>query len=250
MWPAMSGTAIQVAQSCTRIALVAPRNVLSVSWSRMRTPDAVKTTARPARTAELSFCPALKRPAGGSEPRRRTAHASQARSSSSKRSSCETVRPSLRGLVARTATSPAQKPTAAPMWSVFHSMRSAASDAKTGRYRMRPVAVMTRNVDAATQCAVRSARLNLRMYSVAVGAPNPGVDVVAVLLPVAGRELRDELDPREPLHVLVAVHLGDHEPDRRAVGARERSPVHVVGEHDVRQCRLPERQRVDVRLLE
>src|SRR4249919_3494327 len=111
---------------------------------------------------------------------------------------------------------------------------------------MRPEAVMTRNVDAATQCAVRSARLNRWTYSVAVGAPNPGVDVVAVLLPVAGRELRDELDLREPLHVLVAVHLGDHEPYRGPVSAGEERTVHVVGEHDVRQCRLPERQRVDV----
>src|SRR4249919_1400043 len=99
---------------------------------------------------------------------------------------------------------------------------------------------MTRNVDAATQWAVRSARLNRWTYSVAVGAPNPGVDVVPVLLPVPGRELRDELDLREPLDVLVAVHLGDHEPHRRSVCAGERRAVHVVGEHDARQCRLPE----------
>src|SRR5436190_4963814 len=115
---------------------------------------------------------------------------------------------------------------------------------------MRPVAVMTRNIDAATQWAVRSARLNRWTYSVAVGAPNPGVDVVAVLLPVAWHELWDELDLREPLDVLVAVHLGDHQPYRRAVSPRERSAVHVVGEHDVRQGRLAQRQRVDVRLLE
>ena len=84
-------------------------------------------------TAELSFWPALKRPAGGSAPRLRTAHASQARSSSSKRSSCEAVRPRLRGLTATTATSPAQKPIAAPMWSDFQSIRSAASEANIGR---------------------------------------------------------------------------------------------------------------------
>src|SRR6476661_1579516 len=109
---------------------------------------------------------------------------------------------------------------------------------------------MTRNVTATTQCAVRSARLNRRTYSVAVGAAHPGVDAVAVHLPEPGHELRHELDPGQPLHVLVAVHLGDHEPHRCTVRAGERSVVHVMRKHDVRECRLPERQRVDVWVLE
>src|SRR5436190_8862624 len=250
MWPATRGTATHVAQSWTRIALVAPRKEASDSWSRMSTPDAVKTTASPAMIAAFSFCPALNRPAGGSGPRRLTAHASQARSSSSKRSSSDAVRPRLRGLAATTRTRPAQKPIAAPTWSDFHSMRSAASAANTGRYRIRPVAVMTRKVDATTQCAVRSARPNRRTYSVAVGAADPGVEVIAVLLPVAGHELRNQLDPREPLDVLVAVHLGDHEPHGRAVRPGEWVTVHVMGKHDARKRRLPQRERVDVGPLE
>src|ERR687888_2010015 len=109
---------------------------------------------------------------------------------------------------------------------------------------MRPVAIITRNVDASSQCTARSAWLNRRTYSdaVAVGASDPGIDVVAVLLPVSGDELGDELDPGEPLHVLVAVHLGDHEPERRPVGAAERRAVHMVGEHDLREGRLVERE--------
>ena len=54
---------------------------------------------------------------------------------------------------------------------------------------------------------------------------------------------------RDPLRVLVAVHLRDHDPHRRAVRARERLPVHLVGEHHLREPRLLERERVGVRLL-
>ena len=46
-----------------------------------------------------------------------------------------------------------------------------------------------------------------------------------------------QVDPLQPLDVLVAVHLRDHEPDRGAVLARERDPVHLVGEHHVVRVR-------------
>jgi hypothetical protein len=71
-----------------------------------------------------------------------------------------------------------------------------------------------------------------------------GVLVVAEPFPVAGRLVIHQLDLRQPLDALVAVHLGIHDTRRRAVRARERLTVRVEREHHVVQADLLERGRV------
>jgi hypothetical protein len=56
-------------------------------------------------------------------------------------------------------------------------------------------------------------------------------------------------DPLHPLDVLVPVHLGNHDPDRRPVLTTEWLPVHLIGEHRVGEAGLRERERVDVRVF-
>ena len=149
--------------SCTRIALVRPRTAASVSCRYMSRPLTENTTMRPNTNAVFSFWPALKRPCGGSRPRRVTAQPSQRTSSSSKRSTSEAVwrrRPPVS--LATRMTRPAQNAIAAPRWIDFHSRRLAASSAKTGRYRMSPVASRVRNVTASSQWSERSSGQNRR----------------------------------------------------------------------------------------
>src|SRR5437870_5509087 len=105
---------------------------------------------------------------------------------------------------------------------------------------------MTRNALAWTQCTARSVRENLRTYALAVAirASHPRVCVVPALLPVSGLGLVDDGDPLDPLDVLVAVHLRDHDAHRRPVIARERLPVELVGEHRIGEPGLAEAERV------
>src|SRR4029453_18455686 len=98
------------------------------------------------------------------------------------------------------------------------------------------------------QCSARSAGVNRssssssgasscmcldRLVIAAVRLPDPGVDVVAPLFPVAGVELVDDLDPLEPLEGLVAVHGGHVETNRSTVLAADRPSLHLVRREDV-----------------
>src|SRR3954471_13030491 len=109
---------------------------------------------------------------------------------------------------------------------------------------MAPVAISTPNSAALTQCSACSASSNRasrarsgasdRTVVTAVGFSDPAVGVVAPDLPVAlpGGEL-GHLDRVQPLDRLVAVHGGDVEPDRAAVGPGPRLAQHLVGDDDV-----------------
>src|SRR5437667_1904056 len=106
----------------------------------------------------------------------------------------------------------------------LRSGRLPISSARLGRWRQSPEASSTRKALAWTQCSVRSVRekraRRRTLGVVAIRAPDPGVLVVAVLLPVALRLALDELHPRQPLDTLVAVHLRQHDARRRAVRPR------------------------------
>src|SRR5436305_11075782 len=109
---------------------------------------------------------------------------------------------------------------------------------------MAPVAISTPNRAAFTQCSACSASSNRasrarsgasdRTVVTAVGPADPAVGVVAPDLPVAlpGGELGD-LDGVQPLDGLVAVHGGDVEPDRAAVGGGHGLAEHLVGDDHV-----------------
>ena len=101
----------------------------------------------------------------------------------------------------------------------------------------------------ALDVTARARRGGVGRASIAIRAPHPRVDVVAALLPVARAGLLDELDPLHPLHVLVAVHLRDHDPGGSAVLAGERLAVQLVGEHHVAEPDLAALQVVVVGLL-
>src|SRR5437870_11716040 len=106
----------------------------------------------------------------------------------------------------------------------FSSGRLPISSARLGRYRQSPDASKTRKALACTQCSVLSVRekrgRRTRLGVVTIRASNPGVLVVAVLFPVALGLAGDELHPRQPLHALVAVHLGQDDACRRCVWTR------------------------------
>src|SRR5438067_13745440 len=67
----------------------------------------------------------------------------------------------------------------------------------------------------------------------AVRPADPGVDVVAPVLPVARLDLVGHGDAAQPLAGLVAVHRGDVQADGSTVGLRERLVGHRVGDEDV-----------------
>src|SRR4051795_1320522 len=68
----------------------------------------------------------------------------------------------------------------------------------------------------------------------AVRLADPGVDVVAQVLPVTGLDPVDDLDAAEPLAGLVPVHRGGVEPDGTAVLVGDRLVVHLRGDQHVR----------------
>src|SRR5438105_11367357 len=111
------------------------------------------------------------------------------------------------------------------MWISFRSGRRLTSSDRLGRYRQRPEPSRTQNAVACTQCAVRSVRFQRWTVSggaVAIRPAHPRVLVVAEPFPVTGRLVGDELDPRQPLDALVAVHLRDNDAGGRTVPASER----------------------------
>src|SRR5436190_19878553 len=113
---------------------------------------------------------------------------------------------------------------------------------------------MTKNAEAWIVWRLRSVALKRSTRaggpdSLAIGATDPGVAVVAALLPVAVGDPVGDDDPPHPLHALVAVHLRHDDARRRTVLALERLAVHRRGEHRVGDHRLLHRQRVDVRVL-
>src|SRR6478736_1447842 len=125
--------------------------------------------------------------------------------------------------------------------------RRPTSELRRGKYNTSPEPSSTKNAAACTQCRVRSVRENRWMSrgalvksagsrvtgSEAIRLADVCIDVVAALLPVAGIDVVGDDDLRDPLHILVAVHLRDHDANRCAVVARERLAVHLVGEHRV-----------------
>src|SRR3954462_3612160 len=104
---------------------------------------------------------------------------------------------------------------------------------------------MTKKVAASSQWAARSVRPK-RSTLVAIRMADPRVDVVAALLPEARRGLGVVPDLREPLDALLAVHVRHHDPQRRAMLARDGLAVHLAGDHRVLQLELAARQLVDV----
>src|SRR5690349_1721062 len=95
-------------------------------------------------------------------------------------------------------------------------------------YRMAAVPMQMNAAHAVAQCTAREtppkrarspdARSAGRLIVAAVGAAHPRVDVVPALLPVTLDHPVGDLDPRQPLGALVAVHRRHVEPDRAAVG--------------------------------
>src|SRR5581483_7279913 len=94
----------------------------------------------------------------------------------------------------------------------FSSGLRLTTSERLGRYRHRPEPSKMQNADACTQWAARSVRLQRATLrgGVAIRMADPRVLVVTEAFPVTGRLVRDELDPRQPLDPLVAVHLRNH----------------------------------------
>ena len=219
-------------------------------------PEAPSTTSSPSVTARFSFCPALRRPCGGSPSRlnsRRGPPFSQRMSSPSKRSACS-QRAAERAVVAEDRQ---------------HQPAGRQRDRRpqVQHLRRRPVEVQRQRGEVEEGAGQRPSRRSCRPATSGRRAPSsrtggsfryprpfersdPCVDVVAALFPVAGRLGRVEADLGQPLDALVAVHLRDHDAQRRAVRAGQRQVVHVGGEQRVAQRELLGREAVDVRVLQ
>src|SRR5262245_52341600 len=234
---------------------------MSVSWrktvpgSRKRvsrspyqssSPDTKKSTANAAVTMAFSFWPALKRPCGTSVWPLRKRRSSRSNRSTS-RAVCARARRFPSATIRRIA--PAQEIPVQKWTSLTNGRRPTATESD-GMYSTSPEPSSTKKALACTQCRSRSVTVNRSTYlEEAVGPPDPGVHVVAALLPVARARPADELDSLDPLDVLVAVHLRDHDAHWSAVLARQRFPVHLVREHHLREPDLLQREVVVVRLF-
>src|SRR5260221_212226 len=118
----------------------------------------------------------------------------------------------------------------------------------------------TANKVAFAQCTQRSTGANRSSRDGASGRgsvvsairlPDPRVDVVAPVLPVALVRLAGGARAAvQPLARLVAVHRRDVEPDRPAVVAADAVALHVVRDHHVGAAGLLERQALGVRAVE
>src|SRR5918996_365840 len=148
-------------------------------------------------------------------------------------------------------------------WTSFTRLRRPTRVLSGPMYNTRPVTAQASTTTAVAQWSARSAAVNRasspssdaatgldRFVVAAVGPPDPGVDVVAPLLPVAGIELARHLDPLQPLERLVAVHGGDVEPDRAAVRTGDGLAQHLVGHEHVVAPGLVEREALGVRPVE
>src|SRR5690242_12728656 len=78
-------------------------------------------------------------------------------------------------------------------------------------------------------------RLAGRRVVAPVALADPPVDVVAVVLPVARHDAGGQLDRREPLARLVAVHRRDVQTGGSAVQRRKRLTVGLVGDQHIRR---------------
>src|SRR4051794_12591909 len=83
-----------------------------------------------------------------------------------------------------------------------------------------------------------------------VRAPDPGVDVVAALFPVASGWVVDDLDGTEPLARLVPVHGCHVEAHGAPVGVGDGMVLHRVRHQDVGPPGLSHRQRFCVGAVE
>src|SRR5881275_2214467 len=97
-----------------------------------------------------------------------------------------------------------------------------------------PVTKSTPTSTPVARCTQRSASVNRGRVSAGrgivapVGVADPGVDVVAEVLPVARNDAVDDPDLTQPLAALVAVHGGDEQPGGPAVLAADRPAVDAV----------------------
>ena len=212
---------------------------MSRSPYQRKKPLTANRIANAAVTIVFSFWPALRRPCGAWRPSSQRAVVGvevldlvHRRAAGPRRSPTTTIeherdRPGERGVdVDRLQERPAADDLGEARQ--VEAEPGAEQDAEGGR-----VDPVHRALGAARSArAARGAR-----GAVAIRVADPRVLVVAEPFPVAGRLVGDELDLRQPLDALVAVHLGDHDPRRRAVRARERLPVHLEREHHVVEAR-------------
>src|SRR5690606_14120030 len=102
-------------------------------------------------------------------------------------------------------------------WTVTTSRRRPTSSASWGTYRQAAVATQRSTSQDVVRCTQRCAGPNRCTREAgsggggviaAVGPSDPGVDVIAELLPVAGADRVGDGDPGEPFRRLVEVHRG------------------------------------------
>ena len=201
-----TGRTRRTSASRARAARSANRKRVSRSPYQRKKPVIAKSSANAAVMIAFSFWPAFSRPCGGRG------------------------RGARRGRRRRTGRSPA--PSRRKLPAVAEERRSARARrpgdgrVEVDRLEQRPPAdrlgearqieaepgpSRIRNAVACTQCTARPCARSAegaRPRLIAIRPPHPGVLVVAVLLQKPVGCCRDELDPREPLHALVAVHLG------------------------------------------
>ena len=245
-----------MATSCTRIALAGPRRRRRSPERRSGRRFRVNTTIRPGHDGRVQLLACVEPALGRLRATPADAQPASGVSSSSNGLDlgCRVAKASVPLRAATTESGPERDRRAEV--DRLPSRRSAASWASTaGRGRGRWPAWSGTSTQAAS-AADRSAPLNGEVdrrarcgASVAVGTADPGIDVIAALLPESRRGAGHKLDPLQPFDVLIAVHLGDHEP-RSARRARGRAaPRPSCGRASRRQHRLAKRQRVRVRLL-
>ena len=226
--------------------MLAKRKRVSRSPNQSRKPgDARTARANAAVRTALIFWPALKRPCGaGLRP------LSQRRSSRSKTSISRAVAREAAAVAERaTISDERDRPRRRPiqMWMLWTSGRRPirTSRAPGGRGSARSRAgrrTPPRSPSAAPARCGRSAAGQPGFTSRTRSSGRPRRRCRSRAAPSSRCRRRDEVDPVDPLDVLVAVHVRDHDPHRRAVLPRQRLAVHLVGEHHVGQPRLLERR--------
>src|SRR5512132_1755651 len=244
-------------QSCTNVAPVR-RSLENGLGQRSIRPVASMTTTAPAKNVALTFWPALNLPTstrpGRTRFRRRNHRASSRVQRLMRPTSRRSWPPHRPATPSRTGTG-SRIP--AYTWTCRNSSRRPNIAENGPAYRTAPVSINTPNSPAVVQCAARSTRskrgITLASRCVVVPvvrSPDPRVDVVAAILPVAGDDLIRHLDPVEPLDRLVPVHRRDVEPHWTAVGVRQLVAFELVRHEHVIASRLLHRQTLGVRAVE
>src|SRR6266480_5530904 len=194
----------------------------------MTEPVPSMTTMAPAVKAALSFWPGLNLPRRtyGSRPTERSHRRSSAFQRLRRPMSWRRRVPHRPATATNSGTGSAS-PLHTCTWRTSSRRPTAADSGPT--YRIDAVPRRIRNRTALTQCNARSAASkrssrppSARGLVVAtIRLPDPTVDVVAAILPVALSRLAGrDADGVEPLARLVAVHGSDVHPHRTAVGVR------------------------------